>query len=137
LEKDLYLSEYIPFVNATKLNESLYLNAALTNFQGISKMNDILAVEVFSIDNLMIFMTDRRFVEPYYILPFTCWYTAISVRGLTWETRLNLLRIAFVVLADWYHRYLELSPEFIRNRKFFVEFQDLPRYLNTMLFYFT
>jgi hypothetical protein len=136
LEKELYLSQYTPSVNATKLNESLHLNMLLTNFQGISKMNDVLAVEVFSIDNLMILMTDGKFLEAYYVLPFACWYTAISVRGLTWETRLNLLRIAFIVLAEWYHQYLQLPSEFVRNQKFFVEIQDLPRYLNTIIFLF-
>jgi hypothetical protein len=136
LDKELYLSEEIPFINATKLNETLHLNVALTNFKGISKMNDVLAVEVFSMDNLMILLSEGKFVESYYVLPFACWYTALSVRGLTWETRLNLFRISFVVFADWYHRYMQLPREFLQSRKFFVEIQDLPRYLNTILFLF-
>jgi hypothetical protein len=79
LEHDLILDPEIPPVNATLLNETLRLNVALTNFQTILKKNDVLAVEVFAIENLVVLLDEGKLVEVLYLVPFVAWYAAISI----------------------------------------------------------
>jgi hypothetical protein len=133
LKNRIFLSPAV-YVDAGVMNETLNLNVALTNFEGLAKMNDVLAVELFTIDNLEKLVVDGKMIEAYYLLPFVCWYTAIAVQGLSWETRLSLLEIAFFIFVDWYRQSRSLPAEFFGYRKFFVELIDLPRYLNTILF---
>jgi hypothetical protein len=102
--------------------------------ESLSKMNDVLAVEVFTFNNLSRLLDDHKFLEAYYLFPFVCWYAVISIEGLSWETRLNLLRCAFCVFVDWYKRSAQLKREFLKDKKFFAEIPDIPRYLNTILF---
>jgi hypothetical protein len=135
LENDLFLDPDFSPINAETMNESLDLGAPLTNFRGLTKMNDVLAVEVFTMDNLVTLVYNYNMLEAYYLLPFVCWYSAISIQDLAWETRLNLIRCAFYVFVDWYHRAMRLR-EFLKDKKFFVEIPDIPRYLNTLLFLF-
>jgi hypothetical protein len=134
LENDLWLGPGLGPVNAEGLNATLDLSVALTNFQSLTKMNDVLAVEVFAIDNLEKVMRKGQLIEACYLLPFVCWYSAMAIQGLEWETRLYLLKIAFYVFADWYKRYTQLQGDFFKTAKFFVEIADLARYLNTILF---
>jgi hypothetical protein len=136
LEQDLFLDPDLHYINAETMNESLGLEAPLKNFQRLSKMNDVLAVEVFTFGNLSVLLYENQFLEAYYLFPFVCWYAVISIQGLTWETRLNLLKCAFYVFADWYERSPRLPREFLKENKFFVEIPDIPRYLNTIVFLF-
>jgi hypothetical protein len=133
LEKRLFLAPSI-YVDARGMNETLNLNIALTNFQGLAKMSDVLAVEVFTMDNLRNLIENEKLVEAYYMLPFVCWYTAIALEALSWDTRLSLLRITWSVFTHWYDQWQSLPPGFLACRKFFVELIDLPRYMNTILF---
>jgi hypothetical protein len=65
-------------------------------------MNDVLAVGVFSMENLAILMEKGKPVDALYLLPFVCWYAAISIQGLEWDTRLGLRKMAFYIFVDWY-----------------------------------
>jgi hypothetical protein len=116
------------------LNEILQLNIALTHLKGLYKMNDVLAVEVFSVDNLTTLKNQGKLFEAYYLLPFVCWYSAITIQGLGWEARLELLKMAFHIFALWYQQSKNPPRGYMKGHKFFVERPDLKRYLNTTLF---
>jgi hypothetical protein len=134
LQHDLILDPEVPHANAVQLNETLGLNAALTNFQTLLKMNDVLAVEVFAIENLASLLQKGKLVDALYLLPFVCWYAAISIQGLEWDTRLGLLKMAFYVFVESYHRYHSRAKGQRRGRKFFLEIPDFMRYINTRMF---
>jgi hypothetical protein len=97
-------------------------------------MNDVLAVEVFSMENLAIPMEKGKLVNAFYLLPFVFWYAAISIQGLEWDTRLGLLKMAFHIFVDWYQRYHRCTKRNLNGCKFFVEISDLKRHIITTLF---
>jgi hypothetical protein len=73
--------------------------------QGKHKANDVFAVELFSIDNLVTLLSlspseiDPSEVE--YVSPFIPWSYAISVADLSMRAKLDLLKIALQMFLKW------------------------------------
>jgi hypothetical protein len=107
------------YVDAGVMNETLQLNVAVSNFDGLAKMNDVLAVEVFAMDNVAKLVRDGKVMEAYHLLPFASWYTAIALQGLSWDTRLSLLTIAFYTFVESYQQSRSLLKEFLVFPKVF------------------
>jgi hypothetical protein len=134
-----------PTICAEMLNAILNLPHCLKDISGVSKMNDVLAVELFSFESLQTLLDRKEYLACYYFAPFVFWYGAISIVGLSRETRLSMLKLAFWLLAGWYEGYpmigrgnyivgSEVLPLPEAPRKFFAEECDLRRYMNTIVF---
>jgi hypothetical protein len=75
----------------------------LPDLQCISKMNDMFAVRLFCIENVLVLMTEQHpnCCAFYYLLPFLLWYAAISIANLDPQVRLDLLSMGFHIFRDW------------------------------------
>jgi hypothetical protein len=133
LSNNLALSPTMPPINAASLNATLHLRYSLRNLGGAAKMNDIFAVQLFSVDNLIALLAKGDVYGAYYLTPFVMWYAAISISELDVSLRFDLLAISFVVLRDWFRQGFTEAGR-IPDGKFFTEKIDLIRYLNTILF---
>lgn len=153
LEKHLFL---VPghTIHCSTLNLKLNLRNALTEakMRGVHKMNDVFAIELFSMDNLIRLLsvpaTDIDFDEIEYLMPFVLWYYAISVDDLSRRVRLDLLAIAFRIFVRWASIRIPEPPadgvHFLSHNQifgftegltmFFTEAPDLARYMNTIVF---
>jgi hypothetical protein len=127
--------------NAQSLNKILKLRHALTDLEGSSRMNDILAIELFSLDNLVRLWSwgnlecnssGTEFELKYgseieYVMPFVLWYVTVSVNKLTRQMRLDLLIVVFKILVKWYRiamqRPVTNSPTFSGISECIVCFQ--------------
>jgi hypothetical protein len=91
---------------ATSWNLTPNLKHSLTDWSDTSKMHDIFAVQLFSVDNLVTLCTtnesELNASEMEYMTPFVLWYAAVAIGDLTQEFRLTLLESAFRVLAKSY-----------------------------------
>jgi hypothetical protein len=145
LKKTLFLNPTEPF-SATSLNLTLNFEHSLTHLSGASKMDDIFAVELFSVDNLVaLCRTNESEIsasEIEYMTPFVLWYAAVAIGDLTRKVRLSLLEIAFRVLAKWYAIWFNLPATKITDTTswtrglihFAVEGIDAIRYMNSVIF---
>jgi regulator of replication initiation timing len=150
LQNDLYLMPGEVF-NCVTLNKKLHLRHSLTDFKGINKMNDVYAVELFSVKNLIILLQEKdcNLREIEYMTPFVLWYYAVSVTDLSRDTRLSLLKIVFRIFKKWSMQrfdengavkrtYVAKDEENTdsktgRKKVFLAENQDLMRFLNTVI----
>jgi hypothetical protein len=145
--------------SAVSLNLKLKLKYSLTELNGASKMNDIFAVQLFSIDNLItLFDANQSAIslsEIEYLTPFVLWYVVVAVSDLTRKVRLNLLEIVFRIFTKWYQILPALPARKLRDNDraepstntitdikerficFAVEAMDLVRYMNSVLFLYT
>jgi hypothetical protein len=150
LQNDLYLMPGEVF-NCVTLNKKLHLRHSLTDFKGVNKMNDVYAVELFSVKNLIILLQEKdcNLREIEYMTPFVLWYYAVSVTDLSRDTRLSLLKLVFRIFKKWSMQrfdengvvkrmYVAKDEENTdsktgRKKVFLAENQDLMRYLNTVI----
>jgi hypothetical protein len=113
-------------------------------------MNDIWAIELFSIENLIKLLEcpEKSQDEIEYMAAFTLWYASIGIDGLTRHVRLSLLKISFLLLARWIRLY-QTEQQMKRKKhlslpnrqkwkpspyKFPVVLSDGMRYLNSIPF---
>jgi hypothetical protein len=96
-------------------------------------MNDILAVQPFSVENLPSLTRIGDVSGAHYLAPFVAWYAAIAIPDLRVSLRLNLLTVSFAVCRDWF-RIAGSDRGSAPGGKFFTEKIDLVRYLHTILF---
>jgi hypothetical protein len=139
---------------AASLNLKLNLKHSLTNLEGASKMNDIFAIQLFSLDNLITLIdsdeSEINFSEIEYLTPFVLWYAVVAISNLSRAVRLDLLQIVFRVFARWHIILSNLAvkrlkidvtnPEGVKTQKsvaFAVEGMDLIRYMNSVIFLYT
>jgi hypothetical protein len=134
LNEDLYFAPNGEAINAETLNRVLKLRHSLSNLTGIAKMNDVLAVQLFTFENLMKLIDAGELNGAYYLAPFVFWYGAISITNLSFELRLGMLRASFELFRNWYKSY-KRSKSHLEGRFFALE-NDLKRYMNTVLFLF-
>ena len=127
-------------ISADRLNRTLMLRRSLNEFSGISKMNDVLAVDLFTFPNLLKLWEAKDYMSCKYMLPFVLWYGGISIGGLPPRTRILFFSLAFRCLGVWlaYAPKVDRSHKIIcsdgQRRRFVAEACDLRRYLNTLLF---
>jgi hypothetical protein len=116
-------------------------------------MNDVLAIQLFSIDNrITLFVADESATslpEIEYLTPFALWYAVVAIESLTRNMRLALLEIAFRIFARWHTIFSGLPAEKVRDStvgdnctagrftSFAVEGIDLIRYMNSVVFLFS
>jgi hypothetical protein len=62
---------------ARSFNETLGIGARLEPLAGAHRMNDPLAVSVFTMENCLKLLFAGKFAESYYLLPFAMWFALI------------------------------------------------------------
>jgi hypothetical protein len=115
------------------LNTTLRLREPLKDLSRGGKRNDIFAVQLFTVENMLQLLRAGDVDGGYDLTPFVTWYAAISTPDLHGSLRIDLLTISFTVFRDWF-RIAHTERNSIRCGKFFTERVDLVRYLNTILF---
>jgi hypothetical protein len=109
--------------------------------EGANRMNDIYAVEVFSVENLVHLIqsfseedqSEVKMREIEYLTPFVLWYAAVAIGELRRELRLELLEIVFIIFRKWLIVGRGVFPS-RRGPKLVVEILNLKRYLNSVIF---
>jgi hypothetical protein len=96
-------------------------------------MNDVFAVQFFSLENLLTLFKSGDIAGAYYLAPFVTWYVSISISDLHSSLRLDLLTLSFAVFRDWYIR-TQMDTGAVPFIKFFTEKINLIRYMNMTIF---
>jgi regulator of replication initiation timing len=143
LKDELFIKIGVSF-DSNSLKEVLMLKASLTKFKGATKMNDIYAVKLFSVESLVKLVSAGRIAEADYLMPFVLWYAVVAISDLSRPTRLSLLSIVFRIFVKWSLSRIDFYGQTIRNRvkwtkgekkiKFAVIESDLVRYMNSVVF---
>jgi len=82
------------------MNERPNLSHSLTDFRDINKINDMLAVDLFSLENVQILLSEGDYIGRYYLLLFACEHVAMEIVELSKETRREQTVIAFGIFKD-------------------------------------
>jgi hypothetical protein len=102
-------------VTHEKLNELLGLGYALTKQKGTAQLKDSLALQVFTLENLLILLKGRCMDAALFMLPPVFWRTAIQSRNITMGARFQLLSVAYDVVWNcwtWFQTNREFTfPE--------------------------
>jgi hypothetical protein len=141
LQGNLSLCPGEPVLNAALLNASLNLRQCLTDLRGASKMNDVFAIILFSVEDLLTLAMEEHLnvYGAYDLMPFVLWYAVISIEDLGRDLRFTLLAVAFHIFRNWLRITVEQTRGKNRNpklpgAKFFAEVIDLIRDLNLIIF---
>ena len=110
------------------------------NIYNLSKFNDRLAIDAFSIANLKIMIENSKSSHLYYVLPFSLWGVVLHSRRLNLNTRKKLLEI---IKQIFFFEYCQLeknisrdfSEKFSKNvkRMTFYSKTKLKRIINTIV----
>jgi hypothetical protein len=67
---NLALNPGMSVINAARINATLHGRQSLTNLIGTAKMNDVFAVQIFSLENLLALFKSGDIAGGYYSAPF-------------------------------------------------------------------
>jgi hypothetical protein len=123
----------MPVINAVSITATLHLRQSLTNLTGAASINDVFAVQVFSLENLLTLFKSGDIAGAYYLTPFVTWYASILISDLHSSLRPDLLTLSFAAFHDWFSQ-IQMVTGAMPFTKFFTEKIDLIRYINTMIF---
>jgi hypothetical protein len=128
-----------PFT-ARSLNSILGLGLPLERLTGIDRMNHVLAITLFTIENCLKLVFAGELSGFYYLLPLSIWFAAIHDPAIPLRCRQQMIEICFRCLADWIaraRRSLDRNHFLIRREtyvRYVAELPDLKQYTNSLLF---
>jgi hypothetical protein len=125
---------------ARSLNSILGLGPPLERLTEIYRMNDVLAVALFTIENCLKMLFAGELSGFCYLLPFLIWFAAIHDPAIPLRCRQQVIELCFRCFADWIARtprsldcnHFMIHPE--TCVKYVAELPDLKRYTNSLLF---
>jgi hypothetical protein len=83
-----------PFT-ARSLNSTLGLEPPLERLTGIYRMNDVLAITLFTIENCLRFLFRGELSGSYRLLPFSIWFAAIYDPTIPLRCRQQMIELCF------------------------------------------
>jgi hypothetical protein len=123
----------MPVINAASITVTLHLRQSLTNLTGAAKVNDVFAVQVVSLENLLTPFKSGDITGAYYLAAFVTCYASISISDLHFSLRFDLLTLSFAAFRDWFIK-IQMATGAMLFTKSFAEKIDLIRYMNTLIF---
>jgi hypothetical protein len=126
--------------SARTLNNTLGIGPPLERLTGVDRMNDVLAVSLFTMQNCLKLLFAGRFPEFRYLLPFSLWFAALHGPDVPLSCRQQMIEFCFRCFCEW----LQGAPRGTQWSvaagsdaipfKYVAELPDLRRYLNSLLF---
>jgi hypothetical protein len=127
---------------ARTLDETLGIGEPLERLTGADRMNDPLAVLLFTMENCLKLLFAGQFAEFCYLLPFAMWFNSLYYPEIPLSCREQTVEFCFRCLCEWLRR----APHGIRQwpnienseppSKYVAELPDLRRYLNSFPFFY-
>lgn len=94
--------------NSEEANKILELNMVLSDKSQIGRMRDFYAVELFQISNVRILLEKEHYADAFYYLPHAILLLVIRVPFFTFNFRMRLLSVAYLLFNEV---YLDITRE--------------------------
>ena len=88
-------------INSKELEFQL-INSTLTDESSVGKIKEYYALKLFNFENLEKLFEKDLIYELVYFIPFTCWAEAATNQNINCVIRIQLLRIAFDFLYQFF-----------------------------------